>query len=247
MRKILIVGAASAIAHAAATHFAADRDRLFLVGRDLHKLRTVADDLEVRGAERVSTFQLDINDLDAHEGMLDAATEAMGGLDTVFIAHGTLPDQAEVEQSVAATLAELSTNGTSVIALLTLVANRFEKQRGGTIAVISSVAGDRGRTSNYVYGAAKAAVSTFLAGLRGRLYKSGVAVVTIKPGLIDTPMTAHLKKGPLFASADKAGDAIYHAIAKKKDVVYVPWFWQIVMTVIKLIPERLFKRLNLAA
>ncbi len=247
MRKILIVGATSAIAHATATHFAHDRDSFFLVGRNADKLRHVADDLEVRGAARVTTYTMDINDLGQHEALLDAATEALGGLDVLFVAHGTLPDQAACEQSVELALDEFATNATSTIALLTRVANRFEAQRGGTIAVIASVAGDRGRQSNYVYGAAKAAVSTFLAGLRSRLHQSGVAVVTIKPGLIDTPMTAHLKKGPLFASSEQAGGAIYGAIVKRKDVVYIPWFWQLIMLVLKLIPERLFKRLNLAA
>ncbi|MGH2544126.1 MAG: SDR family oxidoreductase [Ardenticatenaceae bacterium] len=247
MRKILIVGATSAMAHATATHFARDRARFFLVGRNPEKLRTVADDLEVRGADDVTTFQMDMNELDQHETLLDQATRAMSGLDTVLIAHGTLPDQEACENSVEKTLHELTTNGLSVIALLTLIANRFEQQKSGTIAVISSVAGDRGRKSNYIYGSAKAAVSIFLGGLRGRLHDAGVAVVTIKPGLIDTPMTAHLKKTALFASAEAAGKAIYHAIVNRKDVIYVPWYWQIIMTVIKLIPERLFKRLNLAA
>ncbi|MDQ4076262.1 MAG: SDR family oxidoreductase [Chloroflexota bacterium] len=247
MRKILIVGATSAIAHATATHFANDRDRFFLVGRNRDKLRAVADDLEVRGAGQAETFEMDVNEFQRHEAMLDAATEALEGLDIVLIAHGTLPDQEACERSVEKTLEEFSTNGTSVIALLTRVANRLEKQESGTIAVISSVAGERGRQSNYIYGSAKAAVNTFLSGLRGRLHGSGVAVVTIKPGLIDTPMTADLKKTPLYTSAERAGKTIYDAIVRKKDVVYVPWYWRIIMTIIKLIPERIFKRLNLAA
>ena len=156
-------------------------------------------------------------------------------------------DQARCEREVRVALEEFSTNALSVISLLTLAAPIFEQQRQGTIAVISSVAGDRGRQNNYLYGSAKAAVSTFLQGLRSRLFKSGVAVVTIKPGLVDTPMTAHLRKTALFASPEPVGAAIYQAIFKGQETAYVPWFWQGVMIVIKLVPERLFKRLNLGA
>lgn len=245
MKRVCIVGATSAIAHATAKRFAAAGDRLFLVARDADKLRSVAEDLTVRGAEQVDTFVLDVNDFERHTELLDAATEALGGLDVIFVAHGTLPDQKAAEADVDTTLHELTTNTLSTIALLTPVAERFERQRRGTIAVISSVAGDRGRQSNYVYGTAKAAVSTFLSGLRNRLFDAGVAVVTVKPGFVDTPMTAHLPKNVLFASADDVGARIYEAIVKGEDVVYVPWFWRFIMLVIKLIPEPLFKRMNL--
>jgi decaprenylphospho-beta-D-erythro-pentofuranosid-2-ulose 2-reductase len=247
MRKVLIVGATSAIAYEAAKRFAAEGARLFLTGRNQQRLAAIVEDLKVRGADRAESCHLDINDLDRHAEMLDEAEAALGGLDTVLVAPGTLSDQTACEASVEETLRDFATNATSIIALLTLVANRFEKQEQGTIAVISSVAGDRGRQNNYVYGAAKAALSTFTAGLRSRLHKSNVAVVTIKPGPIDTPMTAHLKKGPLFATAERAGNDVYQAIVKNRDVVYVPWFWLPLMTIIKLIPERIFKRMNLAA
>lgn len=247
MRRLLIVGATSAIAQAAARLFAAEGARLFLTGRDGARLDAIAADLTVRGADSVGTMVLDMNEIERHEALLDRATEAMGGLDSVLVAHGTLSDQEACERSVELTLHELSTNGTSVIALLTLVANRFEAQKQGTIAVISSVAGDRGRKSNYVYGAAKAAVTAFLSGLRGRLHGSGVAVVTIKPGPIATPMTAHLKRTPLFATAEKAGRDVHAAVSKGRDVAYVPFYWQPIMLLIKALPERVFKRLNLAS
>jgi decaprenylphospho-beta-D-erythro-pentofuranosid-2-ulose 2-reductase len=142
-------------------------------------------------------------------------------------------------------LKEFTTNCTSVISLLTILADYFEQQRRGCIAVISSVAGDRGRQSNYVYGAAKGAVTVFLQGLRNRLHKSGVAVITIKPGTVDTPMTASLKKGLLFASASSVGQGIYAAMKNRKEIVYLPWYWRPIMFIVRSIPEPIFKKLSL--
>ncbi|HTI14972.1 MAG TPA: SDR family oxidoreductase [Dictyobacter sp.] len=243
--KVVIIGASSAIAHETAKCFARDGADLFLVGRSDEKLAVVADDLRVRGAKNVTTHVQDVADLDSHEDLLQQAITVLGGMDVLYIAHGTLSDQQKSERSVAETLKELNTNGLSVISLLTIAANYFEQQRHGCIAVISSVAGDRGRKSNYVYGTAKAAVSTFLQGLRNRLASSGVTVVTVKPGFVATPMTAHLKQGPLFADAQKVGEGIYNAIQKKKDIVYLPGFWRVIMFVIKSIPEGIFKKLPL--
>lgn len=243
--KLMIVGTTSAIAYETAKCFAAGGAEFFLVGRSADKLAVVQHDLEVRGAARVVTYTLDLNQLDQHETMIFAAYEALGGLDAALIAHGTLTDQAKAQASVEETLREFQTNVLSYISLLTLLATRFEQQRRGCIAAISSVAGDRGRGSNYIYGAAKGAVSLFTSGLRARLSKAGVSVVTIKPGFVDTPMTAHLKKNPLYARPDKVGRRIYTAMLKGENVVYVPWFWRYIMLVICHIPERLFKKLSL--
>ena len=245
MTNVLIVGATSAIAQEVAKHFARAGDRLFLVGRNEEKLNAVADDLRVRGAETVATFLMDVNDLERHEPMIEEAERTLGPLDVVLIAHGVLPDQKAAKQDVRLALDTFHTNATSVIALLTPLANRFEQRGRGTIAVISSVAGDRGRQSNYVYGSAKAAVSAFTSGLRNRLHRAGVQVITVKPGMVDTPMTAHMRKGPLFASPEKVGKDIYNAILKGKDVVYTPWYWALIMWLIVHIPESVFKRLKL--
>lgn len=245
MRKVLIVGATSAIAEAVARLLAAQGDLLYLVGRRAETLEAIAADLRVRGAARVQTEVMDANAIERHAALLDNADVALGGLDTVLIAHGTLSDQAACQQSVALTFQELHTNALSVIALLTLIANHFEAQRVGTIAVISSVAGDRGRQSNYVYGTAKAAVSTFLSGLRQRLYKSGVQVVTIKPGFVDTPMTRDFSKGLLWAKPERVARDIVRAMENGKDVVYTPGFWWAIMQLIKSIPEFVFRRLSL--
>ena len=242
--KLLIIGATSAIAQETAKFFAKDGAEFFLVARSAEKLEDICNDLKVRGAKRTETFLLDISDLNRHQEMIEAAIDTLGRLDTVLIAHGTLGDQKLCEQSVAKTLEEFTNNCTSVISLLTLLANYFEQQKHGCIVVVSSVAGDRGRGSNYVYGTAKGAVSIFLQGLRNRLYKSGVTVLTIKPGLVDTPMTASHKKSPLFVQPRKVGEGIYKAIKKHKEVVYLPGFWRLIMLVVKSLPESVFKRLS---
>jgi short-subunit dehydrogenase len=133
----------------------------------------------------------------------------------------------------------------SPIACLTWLANYFETRGKGNITVITSVAGDRGRQSNYIYGAAKGGLSIFLQGLRNRLAPKGVSVTTIKPGFIDTPMTAHIKKGPLFASPETVGKRIHQAMLKGESVVYTPFFWRFIMLIIQHIPEFIFKKMKL--
>jgi decaprenylphospho-beta-D-erythro-pentofuranosid-2-ulose 2-reductase len=245
MRKVLIVGAASAIAEATARIFAARGAALFLVGRNAATLENIAMDLRVRGAKEVGVHAMDANDLAAHEPMLDRAESVMGGMDTVLIAYGTLSDQKACERSAELTVREIGNNAVSVAALLTHVANRFEQRRAGAIAVISSVAGDRGRQSNYVYGSSKAMVTAFLSGLRQRLYKSGVAVTTIEPGFVDTPMTAAFRKGFLWAKPPQVAAGIVRAIDRSSTVVYLPGFWRLIMLIIRTIPEGIFRRLSL--
>lgn len=245
MRKVLILGATSAIAQEAAKCFAADGDALFLVARNPDKLDSVADDLRVRGAHQVDSISLDLNEFSRHEEVIKAAQQALTGLDTVLIAHGTLGDQQACEKDFTAAETEYRTNFLSAVSLLTPLANFFEAQRHGTIAVITSVAGERGRKSNYIYGSAKGALALFLQGLRNRLYASGVSVVTIIPGFVDTPMTTEMKKNVLFASPEQVGAKTYQAIVKAKDVVFIPSYWRLIMFIIRMIPERFFKRLNL--
>jgi short-subunit dehydrogenase len=214
------------------------------VARNEERLKTIAADLSVRGAAQIESYYMDLNDMEGHAAMLDAAAAGMGGIDTVLIAHGTLSNQKSCEQSVDEILAEINTNAISTICLLTHIANRFEGKLAGAIAVISSVAGDRGRASNYVYGSAKAMVNTFTSGLRQRLHKSNVAVVTIKPGFVDTPMTASFKKGLLWAKPDTVAAKIVKAIDKRKDEIYVPGFWIAIMYLIKILPNKIFNKLQ---
>jgi len=245
MRKILIVGAGSAIAEAAARIFAERGDAIFLVGRNPGVLESIAADLKVRGACAIGKEVMDAGNVSAHVAMLDRCEELLGGLDTVLIAYGTLSDQKACESSAELTALELHTNAVSVAALLTPIAARFEKRRSGAIAVISSVAGDRGRQSNYVYGSAKALVTAFLSGMRQRLYKAGVAVITIKPGFVDSPMTASFKKGLLWAKPHRIAEGIVRSIDRSSAVAYLPWFWRPIMFIIRAIPEAVFRRLKL--
>ncbi|MBK8755524.1 MAG: SDR family oxidoreductase [Candidatus Competibacteraceae bacterium] len=245
MKNILVVGATSAIATACARLWAIQGATFFLVGRTADKLGQVAADLSARGAT-VYTHILDLNQFDQHSAMLDACFTALGQVDIALIAHGTLPDQKACEQNTKLAVTEFTNNGLSVIALLTDLANRMEAQKSGCIAVISSVAGDRGRPSNYLYGAAKGAVTDFCSGLRGRLFKSGVQILTIKPGFVDTPMTQGLALPKLLlATPENVAQDIVKAVEKRRDILYTPWFWRWIILIIICIPDSFFKRLHL--
>jgi decaprenylphospho-beta-D-erythro-pentofuranosid-2-ulose 2-reductase len=243
-KRILIVGATSAIATEVARAFAESGASLILTGRRAERLAALADDLSVRGAVEVETAVLDVLGTESHAAIVERAF-APGRLDVAVVAHGTLPDQRRCQESVAETVRALEVNFTATAALLTLLANRFEAQRRGTIAVITSVAGDRGRQSNYVYGAAKGGLAVFLQGLRNRLHPAGVSVVTLKPGFVDTPMTAQVARNPLFTTARRAGRSIHRAIEGRRDVAYIPWFWRPIMALVTSLPESVFKRLRL--
>ncbi len=246
MKNWIVVGATSAIAESVCRLWASRGYKLFLVARNEEKLNVVAQDLKVRGAGQVDVYSMDANAFELHQPCFDAALKSMGRVDGLFVAHGTLPDQKACERSFNVARSEIETNALSVISLCTIAANHFEQQRQGDIAVISSVAGDRGRQSNYVYGAAKGMVSIFLQGLRNRLSASGVHVLTIKPGFVDTPMTASFDKGgPLWASADQVAAGIVKSVDKKCNVVYLPWFWWIIMNIIRHIPEFIFKKMKM--
>jgi short-subunit dehydrogenase len=245
MQKILIIGATSAIAEAAARRFAGRGDSLYLLARNGERLEALLADLKIRGAAATAGARFDANDHERHAAAIEQAAAAMGGLDAVLIAHGTLPDQQACQADAALALREIGTNALSVIGLLTHIANRFEAERGGVIAVIGSVAGDRGRQSNYIYGSAKGMLAIFLQGLRNRLHKAGVRVLTIKPGFVDTPMTAAFKKGPLWAAPEQVAQAIVKAMDGRRDVLYTPFFWWGIMAIIRAIPESIFKKLRL--
>lgn len=245
MRRILVMGATSAIAEATAREFAVLGDSLFLVGRNADRLGAIAADLKLRGAAQAETQVMDARDLAAYPALVDEATRRLGGLDTALIAHGTLTDQLAAQASTELMLSEFQTNALSYMVLCSELGNRFEVQGRGAIAVISSVAGDRGRQSNYVYGSAKAAVTAFTSGLRQRLHPKGVHVLTIKPGFVDTPMTASFKKGPLWATPGAVAKSIVKAVQTGKPVLYTPWFWWGIMQIIKNVPEVIFRKLKL--
>jgi len=243
--SVLALGATSAIAEATLRLFAARGARFYLVARNADKLNAVAADLRTRGAASVATRVMDLDDTTAHPAMLAAAAENLGTIELALLAHGVLGDQAQAETSYPAAEAILGTNFMAPVSMITWLANYFEASNQGTLAVISSVAGDRGRKSNYVYGASKGALNVFLDGVRNRIDRSGVQVLTIKPGFVSTPMTAHLPPSPLFAHPSAVARGIFKAIEKRKDIVYVPAFWALIMLIIRTIPGRIFKKLNL--
>lgn len=245
-QRIVILGATSAIATACARRWAAMGAQLFLVGRDTTKLSQTAQDLTLRGAASVYCYSLDLTDTHQHAALWQAVDAQLHGVDIVLVAHGTLPDQAACERDAELTLHEISTNALSVIAVLTPLANQLAAQGSGSIAVISSVAGDRGRASNYVYGAAKAAVTTFCSGLRVRLRRCGVHVLTVKPGFVATPMTRDLAlPTALLATPERVAADILRAIQRRKAVIYTPYYWAVIMAIIRLLPNWLFSRLKL--
>ena len=246
-RKIVaIFGATSDIAEAVARRYAEAGASLLLVGRDTVALDRLAADLVVRGAPDAAVQHADFADTNTLPAVAAQAWERFGRIDIALLAYGTLPDQAAVEEQVAQAGDALLVNFTSPVLLLGALAQRFQAQRSGMIAVISSVAGDRGRKSNYVYGAAKGGLQHFLEGLRHRLHQAGVGVLDIRPGFVTTKMTSHLSRGgPLWASADKVAADIVQAVTARKAVVYTPWFWRWVMLIVRSLPRMVFHRTSL--
>jgi short-subunit dehydrogenase len=242
--KLLVLGATSAIAMATMRLYARRGASFYLVARNEEKLSLVAADVQVRGAAAVHTGVMDLDRTEYHTALLQDAHEKLQGIDVALIAHGVLGDQAAAEQDYRVAEQVIRTNLLSSVSLVTWLANYFVAQKRGTIAVISSVAGDRGRKTNYVYGTTKAALSTFLQGVRNRVDRVGVNVITIKPGFVATPMTAHLPGGTLFATPQAIATGIAAAIDRRKDVVYLPGYWWWIMSAVRLLPERVFKRLN---
>lgn len=245
MKRILIVGATSAVAEALARRFAARGDAIALLARSEDRLDAVAGDLRLRGAAEVTTGVLDVLDASRLLPALNNAVASIGGLDVAVLAHGTLSDQAQCEVDIAALRREMEINLLSTLELLSHLGNQLAHQGHGCIVTISSVAGDRGRASNYVYGTAKGGLTVFLQGLRHRLARAGVQVLTVKPGFVDTPMTAGFRKGPLWASPEAVAADIDKAMMSGRDVIYTPWFWRYIMLAIRVIPDPVFKRLPL--
>lgn len=245
MRKIFIAGALSGIAQETARCFAAEGAALFLAARDAEKLAICAEDLRVRGAALVETAVVDFDRVDQHVNLIQRADAALNGMDAVLIAYGFLPEQEDCEKDFTLVRRTFETNLMSVISLVMVLTPLFAARRIGTLAVIGSVAGDRGRYKNYVYGAAKGALALYLQGVRARLSRSGVHVLTIKPGFVDTPMNAGMKKNFLSADAATVGRLIHRAMLSHKDILYVPWFWRWILFVVCSIPEGVFKRLKL--
>jgi short-subunit dehydrogenase len=244
-RKILVLGATSGIAEATCRIWATEGARLFLVARNAERLAAVAADLRTRGASYVDTAVADLDDTDRHPELLAHAVNSLTGMDIAYLAHGILGDQARAEQDFNAAAQIIYTDFMAPVSLLTWLANFCVQRHTGTLAVISSIAGDRGRRSDYLYGSAKAGLTEFLSGLRNRVDREGVTVLTIKPGPVKSAMTSGVQGSDRFADADSVAASIARAIDKRQDILYVPFRWQPIMFFLRHLPERIFKKLNL--
>jgi decaprenylphospho-beta-D-erythro-pentofuranosid-2-ulose 2-reductase len=242
-KRILVFGATSAICHALLKLYATEGCSVFLAARNRDKLTTIADDLSVRGGTIAGSCSYDFNAYDKHEEVVAEAQSSLGNIDLVIVAHGSLPSQLECESSSAALKVCMDDNFTSAAVIIQCCAESLAQQGRGTLAVVSSVAGDRGRKSNYVYGAAKSGIDTLLQGLRGRFSGTGVNIVNIKPGMVISPMTADMKHGALWSTPQAIAPKIYRAIATGRAVCYVPGYWRLIMWVIRALPTRILARL----
>lgn len=241
-RHALVLGATSAIAVEVADLLARRGSRLHLVGRNPEKLAAAAARCRASGAT-VTRQQADFGDLERNGAAVAEAISALGRVDLALIAHGDLGDQLESERSFDEAERIVRVNFTSVVSLLVPLANHLEAARSGSIGVITSVAGDRGRPRNYTYGAAKGALNVYLQGLRTRLYPAGVSVTTLKLGPVDSPMTTEHAKHALFAKPPAVAPAIVRAIDARAAEAYVPSLWRAIMPIVRNTPERLFQRL----
>ena len=240
INNIAVFGATSAIAFETCKIFAQEGKSFTLIARDKEKLESVKNDLLTRGAKKVETIAQKLALIEEHKSLYKKIKD----IDLLFIAYGILPQQEECNQNFETEMHNFQVNFLSVCSILNYFSRHLEEKKSGTIAVITSVAGDRGRQSNYSYGTAKGALSIYLQGLRHRLYRSNVNVIDIKPGFVDTPMTKDIKKNFLFAKPNKIAERIYKNIEVNSEL-YCPWFWKWVMSVIKILPKRVFIRTNL--
>jgi decaprenylphospho-beta-D-erythro-pentofuranosid-2-ulose 2-reductase len=245
MKRVIILGASSGIALEVQRQLAHRACELLVVARSRQRLAELQADLLVRGAPRVLMYPADLAAISQHEDIFAFACSAFPDFDTVLLAYGSMHDQRIAATSIEVLSEELQVNFVSAAAILTLFAADLERRRTGCIAVISSVAGDRGRRSNYVYGSSKGGVSLFLQGLRSRLYPSGVHVITVKPGPVRTAMTDQLPNSAHFADPRKVARDIVRGLERRSpDIIYTPRIWRYIMLVLRLIPEAIFKRLS---
>lgn len=246
MGSVLILGATSTIARALSAEFATHGYDLLLTGRDCDELQALSSDLQIRYSVSATAYPFDALAFETHSPTLEILlTEAGDALEGAVICFGYLGDQGKAQMDFAEARRILDVNLTSCVSVLNTLANYFEKRGSGFLCVLSSVAGDRGRQSNYLYGAAKAGLSAYLQGLSNRLHRSNVRVLTVKLGVVDTKMTFGHPGLLLMASPETVARRIFRVVGKRKDLAYVPWFWWPIMFVIRCIPNRVFKRLRL--
>jgi hypothetical protein len=241
--SVLVLGGSSDIGLAVAKRFAREGHPIQLAARQPQELEAEKSDIELRHGVKVTLHPFDALDIKSHENLVDRLPALP---DVAVCAVGIMGDQKESERNPAAAILVMRSNYEGPANIIAILANRFEQRRAGTIIGISSVAGERGRRSNYVYGSAKAGLTAFLSGLRNRLANAGVHVMTVLPGFVDTRMTAGMNlPSALIVSPEALAETIYGAYRKKGDVVYSMTIWRLIMLIIKAIPESIFKKMKL--
>jgi decaprenylphospho-beta-D-erythro-pentofuranosid-2-ulose 2-reductase len=244
MKNIFVLGATSSIAQAYLRLCAPTGASFWLLGRNAARLQIVAADLKARGASAVELRTFNQGDFGALSAEVAAPFQAWGRVDVFLATQGALPSQDECERFPELLAEFFQGSAVEVMQASLLVASRFEKQGDGTCVILGSVAGDRGRRGNYVYGSAKAALDTFCDGLRQRLAPHS-RVIFVKPGPVDTPMTAHLTKTALFTTPGKVAAVIEYALGRRRaTVVYAPGYWRWIMMVVKLLPSGVVKKMR---
>jgi len=243
MKNVLILGATSDMAQAIAKRYAAEGWSLSLAARNMELLEPIAGDLRVRSSVDIQTMEFDAADFSSHQGFYDAL-EAKP--DVVICVFGYMGDQMLARTDLDEVRRTIDVNYTGAVSILNVVAEDFEKRGSGSIVGVSSVAGDRGRQSNYIYGSAKAGFTAYLAGLRNRLVKSGVHVMTVKPGFCRTKMTENLElPAALTAEPEQVAQAVFKGVEKKHNTIYTLWMWRWIMLIIRHIPEVIFKKMGM--
>ncbi len=242
--KIVIIGASSAIARALALE-AGKQDELILAGRDLDDLEDSAADIALQRSASTHALEFDIGKRDQHELFMQQCKSMLGHIDAIFFCHGQMFDQAQAERDPEAAASMLDINYTATVLLANRMVEHMRERDTGVLCFVSSVAGDRGRQSNFIYGSSKAALNTYVTGLQHRLVPCNVHALLVKPGFVDTAMTWGVPGMFLVASPEKVAADIWRAIRKRKHVLYTPWFWWIIMTIIKAVPRFVFHKSKL--
>ena len=242
MKNILIIGANSSITRDCIKIWSKQNNKFFFVARDIDELNKFMSQIEYNHIDFNNKYIIDLNNIEDHIEIFNRAKAYLKKIDIVFICYGTLPNQSECEKNFHLLSKEINTNATSKISIINLAIKNLDEN--STIAVVTSVAGDRGRSSNYIYGACQSMVNEYISGIRQKLHGSKIRLLTIKPGLIDTKMTNHFKKNFLWTKSDVAAKKITEAVNSQKDEVYIPFYWYFIMKVIKIIPTKIFKRLK---
>ncbi len=239
----IILGATSSMAKAFARAVSVDGARVFLAGRDMVDLEASAEDCRLRGASDAEAVKFDARDASGFQAIVDRVTKE-DGMINVAVFVGSMPPQSDIDADPSLIAGVVTDSYTGPAAFLQTVAPAMEERGGGTVIGVGSVAGDRGRIGNYVYGSAKAGFHTYLSGLRNRLTRSGGHVVTVKPGFVDSAMTWGIEGMFLVAPPENVARDLLAAVEKKKNTIYTPFFWRIIMGIIKAIPERMFKKMS---